>query len=265
MRAFLGCMLMILVCFTGCARVPRPLLAPQQITGVEKEGLLKAIGAQDAALQSFKGLARGVLDEAGERAIVRYVILFKRPESLRIEALPSTGAYTLSILAANPDGVVMVDPVNRRGYRSTDPAHALKTALRIPIPPRDLASYLLGLVPQGALHEALDVRSSPDGIQIVAGDFESYWLLDPKSLRLKRVELRRAPHARPSLSIEYGEYAPQGAWRYPLELRLEVPGESLIGSISFRSAEFNPTISDVPFNLAIPADYAVYTGADRSR
>lgn len=253
-------LLMIILLCAACARVPRPVLAPDRMDDSAKAALLSTLHTQDSALLSFKGLARGVLDEDGARAIVRYVILFKRPDELRIEALPATGAYTLSILAANSAGVVMIDPVNRRGYRSSDVAHALKNALRIPIPPQDLTSYLLGIVPESVLTRGLDARLSAEGVQLVAGDFEGYWLLEHGTNRLKRVELRRAPHARPVLSIEYGAYVRNGGWEYPEQLLMEVPGEALHATITFKSTDFNPPIRDESFRVAIPDDYSIYEG-----
>ncbi|NDC38654.1 MAG: DUF4292 domain-containing protein [Proteobacteria bacterium] len=252
-------LILAFVCM-GCARVPRPTLATERISAEAKELILAGLREQDASVQSFRGLARGVLDDGGQRSIVRYVLLFKRPDNLRIEALPSTGAYTLSVLAANASGVVMLDPVQRRGYQSSDLGHALKSALRIPLPLRDLMPYLLGVFPESALARQLDMRRSNAGIQIVAGDFEGYWLLDETGTRLKQVELRRVPHGRPVLRIEYSSYIQTQGWRYPQQLRIEVPGESLVATISFRSAELNPKLLDDSFTLSIPAEFSMYSG-----
>ncbi len=262
MKKLISLFALLTLC-AGCNRFPRPALAPEKITGEARTALITELGKSDAAVSTFKGLARGVLQDGKERAIIRYVILFKKPGKLRIEALPATGAYTLSVLAANELGVTLIDPVGERAYRTSDPAHAIKTALKIPVAPDELTSYLLGTIPAKLLDSSIDIRKSDAGLQVVQGEFSAYWLVDPKSRRLKAVELRRSPRGAPALTITYGEYSGAGDQSYPKELTIDVPGESVHGTISFRTTEFNPELRDSNFSIVIPAGYSVYEGLDR--
>lgn len=247
----------------GCARVPRPALAPEVLDADTKQSLISELRSIDSSVNSFKGLARGVIQDGDERAIIRYAIIFKRPDNLRVEALPATGGYTLSVLSATSSGVVVLDPVSERAYRSSDPSQAMKTALRLPLKADELVSYLLGIIPQKKLVGDLDARSGDQGLQIIKDNFLGYWLISPDSRRLKRVELRKTPFGRPTLIIQYGEYVRSAERYFPRELSLEVPGENISAQLTFRSAEFNQIVNDRSFNLEIPSHYGVYEGLER--
>ena len=243
--------------------MPRPVLAPLVLDAESRQSLVSELRSIDASVLSFKGLTRGVIQDGEERAIIRYAIIFKKPDNLRVEALPATGGYTLSVLSATSAGVVVLDPVNEQAYRSSDPSQAMKTALRLPLRADELVSYLLGMIPEKKLVGDLDARSGEEGVQIIKDNFLGYWLLNPDSRRLKRVELRKTPFGRPTLIIKYGEYVKSDEWYYPRELSLEVPGENISAHLTFRTAEFNQAVSDRSFKLEIPSHYGVYEGLVR--
>jgi hypothetical protein len=77
--------------------------------GVEGANVCQDLVKRSRAVNSLSALVEATVSRSGESASLRYAVLSRNPDRLRIDMLPTEGALTLGILTAREGRAVLLD------------------------------------------------------------------------------------------------------------------------------------------------------------
>lgn len=251
----------LLLCFTagGCARRSAlPPISEIEISAREYAELRASLSACGSTIQTFRGLARVSAHQGSDRSTFRYVLVFEKPDRLRLEAIPTTAVYTLSLLVSAQGQFTYLEPPEKRAVRGAGIQQMLGRYVGIPLEPSDLMAISLGCLPPR--YNIQDLRSYRDTerniIQVVGNGL--LLELESGSFATRRLYLISPLDDRTAVEIEWqGAHSPNLS--APFSMQIRVPRHELRVDMNFTSIQHNATISDQLFHPSIPSDYSVRT------
>lgn len=250
---------------SSCVRPPPlPSLIGQPYSADLLDDLEKRLIQEDSEVRALRVSARAEIEAALHREILRYAIVFSRPDDLRVEVFPTSANYTLSLLVANDGKVTFIDSVNRQAVVTQSGEELIRSYFFIPAGEEDLMSLIAGRMPRRFIERAFEpgrgrVVENPDKgtIEIVRGDFEDYWLLDAKTLDIREVQLRNAFDSEVELHLKFGEYQVTDGVRLPTSIELRLPSENATITFTYNKVTLNPELPNALFSVRVPAGYQI--------
>ena len=260
-----SCILILVCALNACVSQPYPMLEPagQAASPRERQEILTKLKQRDAELRSMRILARTTIDQGASINIVRYALVVSRPDWMRLEMLPPTGAYTLNLLVSTPQGALLLVPDEEQVYRSAHIESLLQRALGLALDVDTLSAYFAGRIP-GRLLEYFEQQGPLDiwydrgsnTWSLFSPDRSYIFLLDGESLLLKALQLREAPGGKLEAQIEYQPAAVFDNVALPKSVKLTLPHQDLRMNFVLSAARVNQPISEHLFHIEVPEHYA---------
>lgn len=240
---------------TGCARSPL-LPAGIPVAGETRHEILTSLASRGSAVTSFRALARTRIDARGERHLFRQIFAFERPDRVRVEALPLSGAWSLSLFVARGGKAVFLDPGAKTARTGPVSLEFVEQALGLPLSTGELMALLVGaptLAGSGA--ERAEVQEGADGALLVRLSPTFIWELEGGSLRPRRVFLVDPWRERPRAILEFEQYTTVAGLDLPAAVRVELPGQGAVVKLTFSSFTINRPLPGDLFRAEIPAEF----------
>lgn len=243
---------------SGCTRLSfHPLVSGSEVSDEEKASVSTRLKEKDEQLYTFRGIAKGKSEGGEIEGQFRQVMVFERPDKLRLEWLPIDAAYTLQLLIAKGGTATYLDTQSKKAVKGSLKHQFFESALNLPADEQTIMSLIIGFVPaRFAVRDDLKIYKDAtlNKIFVFTGDKSFYARLDPVSLLIEECELRnqfngklivRASYSRKSLS--------------PLPQRVVIYSrdDGSTTDFTFVNAEQNLQIPSKLFEISIPSDYEV--------
>ncbi|MBN8550683.1 MAG: DUF4292 domain-containing protein [Deltaproteobacteria bacterium] len=250
------CLSLLCACTSRAPQVPRPL--PTQLSGAAATAALERLTSCNAAVHSFRGLARAALQQEEERNAFRYVVVFEKPERFRLEALPTNAVYTLSLLVSDQQEMLYLDPAAKMAQRGPLSAATVKKYLGIPVLPSSLMALLTGCAPfdeSGAESTQVSEDSARQLVQVRSSKF-LYEMGGPE-LEPRRVFLINQFDDHVALLVEWSEFQDVRGVKLPSTIVLTMPEHAVTLTLHFTSVDINGEYPERLFQAQIPSDFEV--------
>jgi outer membrane lipoprotein-sorting protein len=240
-RALLG-VLALAVVAASCARTPPVLPPPLPLDASESEAVLAELAREAMAIRRYRALVRirGKGPEGGFDG--KLVVLFERPEKLRVELLGPFGSTRWSAVS-DEEGITAYFPGRRQYVREHDVEDIVGRLLGIRLSPAEVMALLSGVgLPLSGTTVAEGERQ---------GEMVRLRLQEGGELTMDasgQVTGASSPRYRVSYPTEWKRRRRQ----VPDRLRIESP--SLEASLWAEDVEVNVSIEPEAFVLELPAD-----------
>ncbi len=247
-----------LVLISGCtprAGLPKVSSQPlsQQLTQQSRAALEKC----ESKVSSLRSISRVSLHHGEERAAFRYATIFEKPGKLRIEAMPTAAAYTLSLLSVVDGTLTYLDPAERTAVRGAATSSMLAKFIGVPLDPADLMALFIGCMPHRLIDDSLGFfESSQQGLATVTNE-RVYAEVEVESGLLKRFVLAETTSGLEAFEVTLDDYESVEDVPIPGILTLHVPKHDLTMQLTQVSALVNSEVRPELFQTEIPADYSV--------
>jgi len=241
---------------------PPPQVAGERLGVIEAEAIVEHLIFAESELQSFRGLSRSTFTQDTQVDVLRHLLVFKKPDRLRVEALPPTAVYTLNLLVTEGGEYTFIDAVERTAATGVLTEDLFYSMFRLRANEQQFMNFFTGRIPPELLggwvgRGGIEVFVNPvlEEVEIVKGNFQFYWVLDSNTLNLKRFRARDLYTDRDLFEISYSDYQQAGEVQVPAVVDLYVPIENTRINMNFSNMTVNQDYSESLFKTNIPADY----------
>jgi len=142
--------LIVFATLSGCFNIPPPSIVvsgvPLSSDGVKE--LCIRINQRAGEIENLRALYNVNLVHALGKDYFRYAVVAKAPDALRVDLLPTQGAFSLGIFSANASGAQMIDIPNKQVVISTNPDQMIQKLFGdLSVGKDDVMALLTGRVP----------------------------------------------------------------------------------------------------------------------
>jgi len=251
--------------FSGCyGRAFHPLFDGEALSEAQRGAALNKILSYKNEAQTFRCLSHARSDINGEKATLRYAIVFERPDKLRIEALPLNSAYALSIVIANGDKFLALDTSSKRAYSGKPDAENFSKTLNLKLDSKSLIPLVIGRLPLELYTLLGDTRRvqfrlAPDTKTLRANldNFNFYLEFDAESLLLKSFQSKDSKRGTLALRIDYDNYQEVSGIKVPATIKLSIPADRVNIDMRLSAPNLNQALGDRFFKLDIPEGFSL--------
>lgn len=237
------------VMFAGCPRLP-PLDYGKDGPAISGADLLERIEVAELSVVSVKGDAKLIVDSPQGKGSVSLYVAVLHPARLHIEQLDFFGRPE-GILVTDGERFGLYDGRQRKYFRGPASPTNLARFLPIALPPRELASLLLGRVPR--------VPADSSELSIDEG-LRAYRLTLHKGAVTQRLTVSTGTHRVLSsrveglntYAIDLGELDTFGAATLPRRLTLDAPSAKTSVELIYKDIAVNETPEVTMFELEPP-------------
>lgn len=245
----------------GCAakRTEKPeIIDAQELARLDK--IISQELVRRDSISSFRGLYRVLQVKDNERALFRYSLLLQRPDTVRLDIFPSTGAYTLGLFLSRGGHALALDPGNLRAMRSENSSRVIRALLGLPLSADELASVALGTFPISLARESFEVKRSSKSIVASAQEGKFLWRFSPDGKQIDSVEVRRTAKGTMRANVKYQRYRVEAGANVPEVISIEIPEENLRLDLTLVNGSVNKEISQEKFVIDVPPEYTLWQG-----
>lgn len=257
-------LIVLLLFFTACSVRRYPVLPQQKLGSEELSKAYQIIEKRNREISSLKLLSKTRLIYGEDLLVLKHAILAKRANFLRVDTLPQTGAFTLGILVANPEGVTYLDVPQKEAFFSADQVSLVRKALGVPLDAAEVFSFLLARIPIQALQQGLrdnliEGYRAEDGDVILAWKNQRYyWKLNLETGLLNEMQQFDAYSGKLVLTMYYANFFKQGNLQVPRNISFVLEKDDVNAQLLFTSLTLNSDVSDDKFQLTTPPDFKIH-------
>jgi outer membrane lipoprotein-sorting protein len=276
---------LLFICFLYSSCVTRPKLPSienyQELNSDAKVAFIEELNLIQTDIQTFRALARTTLREGVSRTTLRQVIVFSRPEKLRLEFFATSFNRLVSLVVANDAEIQAIDFDEGIGYQGKASAKNIERLLTMPFSLEQSMLWFTGKFLPPAQRELLSssLLISDDGgeyfLRLVYRDNRYFGLRysassDPEqdkiSLRLLSLELRDYSKDQLLLFTEYfyDNYTKEtdNDFYIPTRIKLFFPSRNIQVEQRYEKVFVNEDITGIPdtlFTILFPENVEVRT------
>jgi hypothetical protein len=205
-----------------------------------------------------------VLTESEQTSAVRGIIVFQKPDKFRLEILPRSATYTLTLLVAREGLATLLDPREKSAVVSSSASGLLQAALKLPMSESDLMSYFLARVPPrfaarvSNQKEALVATDSQTGrVTVRVTGTGDTWTIDAGTGLLTEATLINRFDELTDVELSFAGTLLCEGLQLPGVISVKLPRQNLAMTFTLVTTKCNQDIPDTLFSAEIPADYSV--------
>ena len=239
---------------SGCAA--SHMFEPETLalSRLQGSGLCEEVNSARPSIAAFRSLAESTVTSGRQSISFRYVIVGREPDKMRIDLLPTEGAFTLGILVSDGEHIRVINSQEKTYQESTNKAALLEEFLGIRGASPSLVQALVTGVPPQFDCDAVTVYEEPNGSRVVVDTRDRVaWTIRRDTGKLTGFHV---------LSPDDDSAVAEGALYYaggksPSSMSLSVfePHEAH-AVLLFKKIILDPIIADEVFAVEIPASYA---------
>lgn len=243
--------------------MPSSQLAETPLAPQDAHALLHQLQLKDGEIHSMRGLWRATIQDGDGVQVLRYAISFIRPDTFRVEALPTAAAYTLQLLVVHGGEALFLDTGEKRAYRSSKPEELLQRMLHLSLQVEALEALLVARISGAILEQAIRGEQFEIKRNEVSGEYRvvlgaTTYLINGADLLLNSAEFRRSSDDTVAGRFEYGARTSIGGVLVPVQVKIILPDEELSFELKLVSGTINKSFSiSMP---EVPSDYTTKYG-----
>lgn len=245
--------MLALLC-VGCAACARaPIFAPgEPLTGESSSAVCSALNAARESTPSFRALLDTTVETGGgESASFRYAIVGKGRDTLRIDVLPSEGAYTLALITVRGGAALFLDTQEKRAIEGCIVQEVLEKVLGLQgMTPAAVQAIVVGRPPVLDCGRVTVHRASDGRLSFVDLSDQVAWEVDDGSRELRRAHFLNKSGSAVLASAERGDRLGVAVISVTVYKPVEASAEMVITKLSK-----NPDVAEALFNVEVPAGY----------
>lgn len=245
--------LLVCVCVAGCARLPvfRPSGEPQ--THQDANRICQSLANRAEPVRSARALVYATVRSGSEAVSLRYAVVTKEPNKMRIDLLPLEGAYTLGLLVVGADGATVIDTTNRTFSADKNAEKLTREFVGLPgLTPEAVLALLTGRLPPLSC-SAPQVFKGNDGVMMIRdGASRIVWEVDQDSAAIIGAQMLHPSGE----NIEAQAEIRVGDGGLPLVLFSVYSPAAATAEMVVRKLTLNREIPDDLFKVAVPAGYS---------
>lgn len=258
--------LLLVLCLSmgGCTATGihvKPVLTGDPVQNRQFQRINNTLIARRKQINSYRGLSRSLFIEDDVRSLARHAIVYKAPDSVRIELLAPGAAYAVQVLAVSAGKGAAYDASSQEAFVGSIDSAVMQRLLGMSLAPEELVQYLFGRLPDSFTAAAgLKARClmKEFSCQLYQEGFALYAELNGASGQLQKVILRDSGGGRVKLVFEYSEHVSLGALDYPRRVRVKIIDADAEISLRFTVAKFNVPANEDLFSIAVPDGYKIH-------
>jgi len=244
---------------SGCFHPP--LFKPQgiPIQPAESASLCQKIQERQEGIQTVRMLANVVIKQGDDVDRVRYVIVYRAPNSLHLEVLPVQGAYALALVVQNGESVTALDTVNTRVWHGSDLGQVLGQVMpALPIGFNEIVALIKGSLPNGACrldNRMIQFYQDQNTFSVLLPRAGSLWQLRRSDLLLTAFNVSDKYSENVVMEGEIKAFSETGGFLLPGEVHLTSPLVSTEADLTVTRVRVNEELGDQLFTVQVPGDY----------
>lgn len=241
-RLFL--VLSMLILWGDCARRPPRLPPPIPLSSSEADGLLSKLRSQEDGIRRVQGIvgARGRGPDGGFDA--RLVIIFERPDRLRVELMGAFGGTRWSSVATR-EGITVYFPGRKQYVKEADVGDVVARLLGLRLEPSEVMAMIAGVgIPLDGVTAARGERRGTSSFLEVGGDSRDRLEVSADG------QVERA--VTPGYRIAYPTSWKRRGRQIPDEVVIE--NDKIRTTLTTRDLDVNVALDPEAFVLEVPAD-----------
>jgi outer membrane lipoprotein-sorting protein len=234
------------------------------LSSQESRDVLTRVSQKTSEVQSFRALSNTEFRYRGDANYLRHVFAFERPALLRVETFPTNANFTIALLTANSENIVLLEPGEKKAVKSSSAAELIKSYLYLPLDEESLMSLLTGRLPgkviqsmENSGNTRLVSDTSSGKLSLVKGDFHYYAALDAVTLDLYDFQIRDEFSGRIELEVAFSNYIDWNGVRVPSSIKLAMPADNVEAKFELESFKVNQQLPAQLFQTRIPSDFDV--------
>jgi len=196
------------------------------------------------------------VSRGAETSSFRQAIVFEKPTSLRIEALPPQGALALYLLVSHRGVVTALTPSEKTASRGASSTGLFRRHLDLPFREGEMMALVSGVVYSEVFGEG-ELGCGPLECTFQRGDARYVWVFERETGALLEVSIRDPLKLKERLRIRYGDYRLMGEVALPGNIKIELPADGvsieMVASLLVAQKPIKPEV----FEGAIPSDYTI--------
>ncbi len=261
---------LLILLSTGCTatRTRLTLEGTSSLSPPERARFLSLMRQRKEEIHTLRLLFKSTFRKSSvpESRTVRTALVFRNPDSVRLEILPFGAAQSLQLLVSSIDGSTLLSPSDRTAVVSrAEKGGLLRTALHLPLSEADLSFYMVARVPErffALLSDERDAGISCNAITrrclVELLQFGDQWIVDADSGRLLQAQLLNRFTKDPSVALQYSNQATAiDSVEIPQEINIAVPEQELQLEFRLIKGRINVSVPDALFEVFIPPSYSV--------
>lgn len=257
-----GLFLLFLFGLTGCSLFysAPPTIKGEPLAEVEQNRLIDQLLDNSAEVKSLRAVAKTKMVFRGNTDFFRQIIVFERPERIRLEYMPTHAIYTVSLLTANEREAVYIDVGEKKAWRGTEATNLMQKLIRVPITVSELTVMFAGRIPNEVLSaEQLTIYhdTNDNAYQIVSSDLNRMIILDAFSLQMRRIEVRSGGGRSLSMAVTYEEFQKIDNLFLPNKFKIEVPEHKFAMHLQLNVVSVNQTYPTSLYQALVPGNFSV--------
>lgn len=227
------------------------------IDALEEAALVNRIAVQSEETRSFRALFKTTARRGGDIQSFRQAIVFEKPDSLRVEALPPQGALALHLLVSAGGTVTVVIPSEKRAVRGTSSTALFRQHLDLPFREGELIALVSGRVERSTFEAKRELRCGATVCTARRLDGRYMWRFERSSGRLLSLSIRDPLKLTERVRLRYAGHEAFDGIVLPTHIVLELPQDGVEIDMQATVVKANQPIAHTLFEIAIPNDYEV--------
>ncbi len=275
-RIFTAIILILASCSSGC--VAPQVNLPKADSGFIESGAAEATEFNSALkktaseIKTFRGLVTVKARKAVGQEEFNQVLVFSRPDNLRIETFAPGVNQLLTLVVVNGDRIQALDRKNHTGLQGEVNTYNVEKLIEIPLLPEEFMLWILGrYLPQ----EEATLFASSVSRKLSSNSYSAHYdLRDGRSFRIlahwdgqtaprvEGLELYTIDEKAPILVSRFNYAAAETSTgsAYPIRVEVELKKRSLYVELTLKEPRINPALGDKSkrlFQVTFPKNYEI--------
>ena len=249
-------MVSALLLFWGGCGTARRLALPKVVVrdSEQREQLLALVKERQALFHSVRMLLRATVVEGEQRHSVRFVVAGSRPDLLRFEVFPVTGAYVLQRAVVNGDRLLAFDASTEEVFRGDASPRNIRRAIGVALSVDELLQILVGVPPIGRGVADADIEfrrdSNPELMHMLVRGRERHYIIGARDGVLRKGQIIDPLSGSLAFQFEITDLMVSSEKIIPAASIFTVGNQDLVMQLSVQTVQIDPVIAEELFSIA---------------
>jgi hypothetical protein len=221
--------------------------------GSDAQTICRSLVGKRQSVRSARALVNATVRAGSDVASLRYAIVTKEPERMRIDLLPLEGAYTLGLLVVNRDGATLIDTTNQTFAKESDAEKLTREFVGLPgLTPEVVLALVTGQLPPLSCLSSEVFRGKDGTVMIRDRESRIVWEVASDSSMIKSAQIlsQSGERVEASVTVRGGDVG------FPtVDFSVFSPA-SASAEMIVRKLTLNKDIPDELFSVPIPSGYS---------
>jgi len=237
-----------------------------KLAAKQSSALLSILSDEAATFKSGRLLYKVSAHRGKRHEGFRYALALLQPNNLRLDLLPTIGAYTLSILTYDGCRAVLLNPREHTAEVSSDINSLLLKTLGFNISIEDLFYLIAGrpspdFLKKSELFWTRPQNGSTADLLFINRQKYIYWLYDSTKAHFKKAYIANPYSGTASIVIMFSSFEQGISLTFPRKIVLRDQRAALTVELTLKKKTINKPIAKNLFKIDVPDNFKVSLGS----